>query len=179
MLRELARHIENYPNTAILIIHHDNKGGDYSGSTDINAAITGSRLHLSRADKLNPDEYPQARILTHGKNRIAQEAAPYTFSLTISDDHAPGLSGINITEISKKADTYILAQKLRDEYAGQTIPITTALEHLNLERKSEEWRNVREQLYSMQWTTCSRSQDGRIGVGSSHITFKPKAFYEE
>jgi archaellum biogenesis ATPase FlaH len=179
MLRELARHIENYPDTAILIIHHDNKGGDYSGSTDINAAITGSRLHLSRADKLNPDEYPQARVLTHGKNRVAQESSPYTFSLIISDEHPPGISGINITEISKKADTYILATKLRDKYAGQEISIDEALEHINLERKSEEWRQVREQLYSMQWTLCKRSKDGRIGVGSSNITFAPKAFYEE
>lgn len=179
MLRELARHIENYPNTAILIIHHDNKTGDYSGSTDINAAITGSRLHLSRADKINPDEHAQARILTHGKNRIAQEAAPYTFSLTITDTHAPGLSGINITEISRQTDTLILATKLREHYAGQTISIDEALDYLSLERKSDEWRTIREHLYNMQWTTCKRSKDGRIGTGSSHITFNAKAFYED
>jgi hypothetical protein len=39
MLRRFARWIEPLK-AAFLFIHHDNRGGDYSGSSDINAAIT-------------------------------------------------------------------------------------------------------------------------------------------
>ena len=79
MLRRFARYIEQYA-CAFLLIHHDNKGGEYSGSTDINASITGSRIHLQRhKDKTRPN----ARTLTQPKNRIAREANRQDFTLEI------------------------------------------------------------------------------------------------
>jgi hypothetical protein len=96
MLRRFARWIEKY-SAAFLFIHHDNRGGDYSGSSDINAAITGCRLHLTRhTDK----DKTTARILTQPKNRIAAEMPRQEFHLNIDlkpRTHRAEMSGINIT----------------------------------------------------------------------------------
>jgi hypothetical protein len=96
MLRRFARWIEKY-SAAFLFIHHDNRGGDYSGSSDINAAITGCRLHLKRhTDK----DKPNARILTQPKNRIAAEMPRQEFLLDIQlmpRTHRALMSGVTIT----------------------------------------------------------------------------------
>lgn len=72
----LARIAENIQ-VAILLIHHDNKSGLYSGSTDINAAVS-SRLHLERKNK---DKKDRRRILWHEKSRSGPEQEPVTFSV--------------------------------------------------------------------------------------------------
>lgn len=96
MLRRWARSIEEHP-SAYLLIHHDNRSGDYSGSSDINAAISGCRLHLQRhQDK----DKPEARIITQPKNRIAREMPRQEFLLNIVFDTDPTVrkefSGIKI-----------------------------------------------------------------------------------
>lgn len=68
---------------AILLIHHDNKSGLYSGSTDINAAV-GSRIHLER---FNPkDRKDRRRILWHEKSRSGPEQEPVVFSVDKTPD---------------------------------------------------------------------------------------------
>ena len=104
MLRGFARYIEHHP-CAYLFIHHDNRGGDYSGSSDINAAITGCRLHLKRhTDK----DKPNARILTQPKNRIAAEMPRQEFLLDINllgRNHRYDISGIAITPYQSDEST--------------------------------------------------------------------------
>jgi hypothetical protein len=96
MLRAFARYVENHP-CAYLVIHHDNRGGDYSGSSDINAAITGCRIHLTRH---HDKDKPNARILTQPKNRIASEVHRQEFLLDITEQvrtHRQLVSGITLT----------------------------------------------------------------------------------
>jgi RecA-family ATPase len=104
MLRGLARHLEG-KKSAVLIIHHDTKAGAYSGTSDINAALSGCRLHLERSK--NPTEQ-STRHLTQPKNRIAQEAPRRVFELAIEcqpSSHRASLSGITLVdkEDSKEA----------------------------------------------------------------------------
>lgn len=87
MLRELARHAEA-TGLCILIIHHDTKSGQYSGSSDIDAALSGSRLHIQRANDpkkkiAEDDDSWLDRVLTHGKCRIGAEQRPITFRINI------------------------------------------------------------------------------------------------
>lgn len=77
----LARIAENIQ-VAILLIHHDNKSGLYSGSTDINAAVS-SRLHLERKSK---DKKDRRRILWHEKSRSGPEQEPVIFSVHKNQD---------------------------------------------------------------------------------------------
>jgi hypothetical protein len=109
MLRRFARWIEPLK-AAFLFIHHDNRGGDYSGSSDINAAITGCRLHLKRhTDK----DKPNARILTQPKNRIAAEMARQEFLLDIDlqpRTHRTNLSGVTITPYNSDENQLRLAR---------------------------------------------------------------------
>jgi len=116
MLRRFARSIETY-DCAFLIIHHDNRGGDYSGSSDINAAVSGCRLHLKRhTDK----DKPHARILTQPKNRIAAEMPRQEFVLDITQlpaTHRASMSGIKIApyvsdETTKRQDRLSQAMTL-------------------------------------------------------------------
>jgi hypothetical protein len=99
MLRRFARYLEHQP-YAVLLIHHDNRGGDYSGSSDINAAITGCRMHIRRhSDK----DKPNARILTQPKNRIAAEMPLQQFLLDIDQQpasHRHSKSGISFTHFT-------------------------------------------------------------------------------
>lgn len=67
---------------AILLIHHDNKSGGYSGSTAINAAVT-SRIHLER---FNKDRKDRRRILWHEKSRSGPEQEPVIFSVDKTHD---------------------------------------------------------------------------------------------
>lgn len=73
----LARVAEKHM-VAILLIHHDNKSGLYSGSTDINAAVV-SRIHLER--KAPKDRSDRRRILWHEKSRSGPEQEPVTFTV--------------------------------------------------------------------------------------------------
>lgn len=108
MLRRFARYVEQ-KTFGVLMIHHDNRGGDYSGSSDINAAITGCRIHIKRhTDK----DKPNARILTQPKNRIAPEMPRQEFLLEIGDNglakprsHRHDVSGINLTPYVSDTDT--------------------------------------------------------------------------
>jgi 5S rRNA maturation endonuclease (ribonuclease M5) len=85
MLRDLARIAED-TGLCLLIIHHDTKGGEYSGSSDISAAITGSRLHLERANKkTDDDETRDERRFTHAKCRIGAEQHPVRFKISIDE----------------------------------------------------------------------------------------------
>ena len=104
MLRGLARHLEG-KKSAVLIIHHDTKAGAYSGTSDINAALSGCRLHLERSK--NPTEQ-STRHLTQPKNRVAQEAPRRVFELAIEcqpRSHRASVSGITLVdkEDSKEA----------------------------------------------------------------------------
>ena len=98
MLRGLARHLEG-KKSSVLIIHHDTKAGAYSGTSDINAALSGCRLHLERSK--NPTEQ-STRHLTQPKNRIAQEAPRQVFEIQIKKVMNPTLrreeSGIKIVD---------------------------------------------------------------------------------
>jgi hypothetical protein len=78
MLARLAERLQ----VAILLIHHDNKGGVYSGSTDINAAVS-SRLHLERKSR---DKKDRRRILWHEKSRSGPEQEPVIFSVHTNYD---------------------------------------------------------------------------------------------
>ena len=82
MYAMLARVAERL-NIAILLIHHDNKSGLYSGSTDINAAVV-SRIHLERASKT--DRKDRRRIIWHEKSRSGPEQPPVIFSVDKSFD---------------------------------------------------------------------------------------------
>jgi len=90
MLRDVSRNAET-TGLCILIIHHDTKTGQYSGSSDIDAALSGSRLHIQRANDpkkklaLDDDSWLD-RTLTHGKCRIGPEQRPITFRINI-DQH--------------------------------------------------------------------------------------------
>jgi hypothetical protein len=121
MLRRFARWIEKY-SAAFLFIHHDNRGGDYSGSSDINAAITGCRLHLKRhTDK----DKTSARILTQPKNRIAAEMARQEFLLDINlmpRTHRALMSGVTITPYT--SDESVLRQQRLDQV--KTLALNTA-----------------------------------------------------
>lgn len=110
MLRDLAR-IAEHTGLCIVIIHHDTKAGQYSGSSDIDAALSGSRLHIQRAH--DPKKKPQDddddswldRILTHGKCRIGPEQRPVTFRININER-------IRLNEIT--GPTSILEAKCKD-----------------------------------------------------------------
>jgi hypothetical protein len=73
----MLRRVANATAATILIVHHDNKSGGYSGSTDLNAGVD-SRLHLTRDDS-------GAITLTHEKCRSAIESVPTTYRLSLED----------------------------------------------------------------------------------------------
>jgi hypothetical protein len=146
MLRRFARWIEKY-SAAFLFIHHDNRGGDYSGSSDINAAITGCRLHLKRhTDK----DKTSARILTQPKNRIAAEMARQEFLLDIQlmpRTHRALMSGVTITPYT--SDTIVLRKQLLDQ--AMTLALNTT--------DGAKYRDI--------WTAVGFSYD-KDGVTTTH-----------
>ena len=100
MLRRLAKNTEQYP-YAILLLHHDNRGGDFAGSSDINAAISGARFHLTRTSK----DDTTGRKLTMPKNRVGPEMPTKHFTLTIATLPSTlrhEISGISIEEGSSE-----------------------------------------------------------------------------
>jgi putative DNA primase/helicase len=96
MLRRFAKGLEPLP-FAALLLHHDNRGKDYAGSSDMNAAISGARIHMeAHHDK----KKTQARKISMPKNRIGPEMIPSEFILEIIGQprsHRAQISGINIT----------------------------------------------------------------------------------
>lgn len=74
---------------AFLVVHHDNKGGGYSGSTDLHNSLD-SRLHLHRPApsgkerEIRPED--RRRILTHAKMRGGGPELPrLDFQVVMSD----------------------------------------------------------------------------------------------
>jgi hypothetical protein len=103
MLRKLARGLEDFP-FATLLLHHDNRGGDFAGSSDVNAAISGARFHIV---KHHDKSQTQARRITMPKNRIGPEMPPNEFTMTI--DTQPRslrseVSGIQIRKFQSGAE---------------------------------------------------------------------------
>jgi hypothetical protein len=95
MLRRLAKGIEDLP-FAMLLLHHDNRGKDYAGSSDTNAAISGARFHMEKHGTKNET---QARRLSMPKNRIGPEMIPEEFTMSIETmprSHRHTISGIQI-----------------------------------------------------------------------------------
>ena len=48
-LYRVLNRIAEQTRCALLVVHHDNRGGSYSGSSDINNSVV-SRLHLERVE---------------------------------------------------------------------------------------------------------------------------------
>lgn len=94
----LARVAEKHL-VAILLIHHDNKSGIYSGSTDINAAVV-SRIHLEKHDPKNRKD--RRRVLWHEKSRSGPEQEPVSFTVDKSTD---GLLTFEIHEYDTQTKT--------------------------------------------------------------------------
>lgn len=178
MLRDLSHHISEHEDTAYLLIHHDNKGGEYSGSTDINAAITGTRMHLTRMlDK--EERYEQPRILTQLKSRISREQPAYAFQLVIRPvapaDRATQ-SGIDFARILTGGRQAIQdkANQAHDYFHGQTVPASQVRDHLGFDPKADEWAEVRQQMNAMGYTIDPPARNGTY-AGRNEITFAPKS----
>jgi hypothetical protein len=106
MLRSLARVAEG-SGAAILVIHHDTKAGQYSGSSDISAAVTGSRLHLkraARAEDADADNWNE-RMLVHAKCRIGAEQPVERFRIEID-------TGIDLVRAGPTADLEHVGQRI-------------------------------------------------------------------
>jgi hypothetical protein len=73
----MQRRVVNQTGAAILNLHHDNRGGKYSGSSDLNAAVD-SRLHLTR-------EEDGTITLTHEKLRSDVAQRPLRYRLGLED----------------------------------------------------------------------------------------------
>ena len=103
MLRRLARGLEGLP-FATLLLHHDNRGGDFAGSSDVNAAISGARFHIV---KHHDKSQTQARRITMPKNRIGPEMPPHEFTMNIETQPRSlrsEVSGIQIRKFQSGAE---------------------------------------------------------------------------
>jgi len=112
MLRAFAKGLEAFP-YATLLLHHDNRGKDYAGSSDMNAAISGARLHL---EKHGTKDETQARRLSMPKNRIGPEMLPQEFFLSIETQprsHRYQVSGIGIRAYESSTET--MARELLEQ----------------------------------------------------------------
>ena len=179
MLRDFSHHISTHHQTAYLLIHHDNKGGEYSGSTDINAAITGTRLHLERYPDKN-DIYEQPRILSQPKSRVGKEAKPYAFELKISTQDAEDradTSGIDLMPIAIGTMIRIAqyAEKAALKYAGTNIKASDVRAYVGLKGRDNdaEWRDVRIHMNSMRYTIDPPGKNGSYS-GKDNIQFVAK-----
>ena len=155
MLRELARHAEA-TGLCILIIHHDTKAGQYSGSSDIDAALSGSRVHIQRANdpkkKLaEDDESWRDRVLTHGKCRVGQEQRPITFRIDISTsiDLVLNTGPTSLLDHeAKKIHTWAMSEETRTKYETTWPEIHNS--HIKAENgfadmDKHEWEKFRDQ----------------------------------
>ena len=142
MLRYLARVAEAL-DICILEIHHDTKAGAYSGSSDISAALTGSRLHLTRASKrddADSEEWSQ-RKLVHAKCRLGAEQPVEQFKIEMHNGielvHAGPTS--NIDYISR-----MIAAYAREHEAWPIVPTRDI--HAEIEDMKE--RRTRANVYA-------------------------------
>lgn len=106
-LQALAEHL----NCSIIIIHHDRRTGNFSGSSDIhNSADT--RLHLERPDADKPE-----RVLRHAKARSSAELPPASYTFTFD----PNLSLFTFTQPREPiTDLTIIRDALTDEWQTGT-----------------------------------------------------------
>lgn len=146
MLRDLARHAET-TGLCILIIHHDTKAGQYSGSSDIDAALSGSRLHIQRANDpkkkiAEDDDSWRDRVLTHGKCRVGEEQRPITFRIDIDTRIQLGIITGPTSELELECNKIINWGKTKEQWP--TIAIKTIKDHFDYDDK--KWKEVRSHL---------------------------------
>ena len=163
MLRYLAR-IAEALSISILIIHHDTKAGQYSGSSDISAALTGSRLHLTRAAKTNDADAEgwSERKLIHAKCRIGAEQPIEQFRLELHNGinliHAGPTS--NIDYIARLVSSYA-----REHEAWPNVPTRDI--HAEIEEMRE--RRTRANVYAHMHGMGSIESPPKHG--ERHVTF--------
>jgi len=163
MLRYLARVAEAL-DICILEIHHDTKAGAYSGSSDISAALTGSRLHLKRAAKKDdPDaEGWNERHLVHAKCRMGAEQPIEQFRIELS-------TGIDLARSGPTSDLGALANRVlsvaRLHDAFPIVPLAY------LHDEIEELSNDRTWRYLKAHMKANRMIDSEPGRGQKHMTF--------
>jgi hypothetical protein len=183
MLRAFAKGLEAFP-YATLLLHHDNRGKDYAGSSDMNAAISGARLHL---EKHGGKDETQARRLSMPKNRIGPEMRPQEFFLTIETQprsHRAEVSGIGIRAYESTAET--MAVELVEQAKTKILNQTCTSEELwaaygweieNHEpRKREQreaWKIVKQMLEDAGYS------HGRVqGSGNKYLWQAPGVFHD-
>lgn len=141
MLRYLAR-IAEALDICILSIHHDTKAGAYSGSSDISAALTGSRLHLKRAAKKDDPEAEgwNERHLVHAKCRIGAEQSVERFRIEID-------TGINLTRSGPTSDIDGLCRQIaafsREHTAWPNIPLSAIMGEFDELGNDRLWRHTK------------------------------------
>lgn len=141
MLRYLAR-IAELLNICILIVHHDTKAGEYSGSSDISAALTGSRLHLTRAAKKDNQDAEgwNERKLIHAKCRIGSEQSIEQFRIELTN-------GIELVHAGPTSDLAFIGRMVyayaREHESWPMIPTAD----IHAEFELQDWRK-RQHVYS-------------------------------
>lgn len=163
MLRDLAR-IAEATNLCIIIIHHDTKAGQYSGSSDIDAAISGSRLHIQRAGdpKKKPtdddDEWLE-RILTHAKCRIGAEQRPIRFKLSIDERiYLHPSTGPTSDLDATCLELYEWAQK---HPAWPNVPIEDVKARAGIDERND-WRKIGAQIRNGKWAKPYNGKNSRV-----------------
>jgi hypothetical protein len=163
MLRYLARVAEAL-GLCILIIHHDTKAGQYSGSSDISAALTGSRLHLVRASKRDDadvEEWSQRKLI-HAKCRIGAEQPIEQFKIEMQN-------GIELVHAGPTSDMDYVARSIaafaREHDAWPIIPTKDI--HAEFDQMSE--RRKRAHVYSH--LHAVGLIEGSPKHGERHVTF--------
>jgi 5S rRNA maturation endonuclease (ribonuclease M5) len=173
MLRDLARHAEA-TGLCILIIHHDTKAGQYSGSSDIDAALSGSRIHIQRANdpkkKLaEDDESWRDRVLTHGKCRVGQEQRPITFRIDISTriDLVLNTGSTSLlAHENKKIHDWAMSNEVRERFADEWPDLPNAVikdENGWKDKVRADWDAFRKQtlhngIYAVQGKNAQRTR---------------------
>jgi hypothetical protein len=178
MLRAFAKGLEAFP-YATLLLHHDNRGKDYAGSSDMNAAISGARLHL---EKHGGKDETQARRLSMPKNRIGPEMRPQEFFLTIETQprsHRSQISGIGIRAYESTAETMAaeLVEQTKTKILNQTCTSEELWSAFGWEIKNHEpqkreqrevWKIIKQTLEDAGYT------HGRVhGSGNKYLWKAP------
>jgi putative DNA primase/helicase len=183
MLRAFAKGLEAFP-YATLLLHHDNRGKDYAGSSDMNAAISGARLHL---EKHGGKDETQARRLSMPKNRIGPEMRPQEFFLTIETQprsHRFQISGIGIRAYESNAETMAaeLVEQAKTKILNQTCTSEELWAAFGWEVKNHEpqkrehrdvWKIVKQHLEDAGYV------HGRVqGNGNRYLWRAPNVFHD-
>lgn len=142
MLRRVAERTD----VVILVIHHDNRAGNYSGSSDLNASVD-TRLHLRR-----PKDYDESvpdtgeRLLVHAKARATAEQPAVSLVIDWSDGRfsiklAAGsvVAAGRLTPSQSRAVAFIRRTFGETE---QRVPASLVAEHVGVtERTVRRWRD--------------------------------------